>query len=156
MVKRMQSFQSTRCVLLGRKISRNTYGIKCLSLFSTTYSSQQHKRNPSGRITESESFLQSFCFSSTFNTTVDVKLQQWAEKELPRQCVEIGHHVLLDEFQSLIEREQKTRSHDPITDDLKMQVLHACRTRHQWDAKALDSLVRITRSFPLIPCLFDE
>ncbi|UJR32977.1 hypothetical protein I4U23_020440 [Adineta vaga] len=75
-----------------------------------------------------------------FNTTVDVKLQQWAEKELPRQCVDIGHQVLLDEFQSLIEREQKSRSHDPITNDLKMQVVEACRTRHQWDTKALDSL----------------
>ncbi|CAF3995872.1 unnamed protein product, partial [Adineta steineri] len=75
-----------------------------------------------------------------FNTTVDVKLQQWAEKELPRQCVNIGHDVLLDEFQGLIEREQKSRSYDPITNDLKMQVVQACRTRHQWDTKALDSL----------------
>ncbi|CAF4266666.1 unnamed protein product, partial [Rotaria sordida] len=75
-----------------------------------------------------------------FNTTVDVKLQQWAEKELPRQCVHIGHLVLLDEFQGLIEREQKSRSYDPITNDLKMQVVQACRSRHQWDSKALDSL----------------
>ncbi|CAF3784747.1 unnamed protein product, partial [Adineta steineri] len=52
----------------------------------------------------------------------------------------IGHDVLLDEFQGLIEREQKSRSHDPITNDLKMQVVQACRTRHQWDTKALDSL----------------
>ncbi|CAF4864028.1 unnamed protein product, partial [Rotaria socialis] len=36
---------------------------------------------------------------SDFNTTVDVKLQQWAEKELPRQCIDIGQFVLLDEFQ---------------------------------------------------------
>jgi optic atrophy protein 1 len=71
---------------------------------------------------------------------VDVKLQQWTEKILPRQCVDIGHRVLLDEFQGLIEREQKSRSYDPITNELKMQVVQACRTRHQWDAKALDSL----------------
>ncbi|CAF1567306.1 unnamed protein product [Rotaria magnacalcarata] len=75
-----------------------------------------------------------------FNTTVDVKLQQWAEKELPRQCVHIGHLVLLDEFQGLIERDQKSRSYDSITNDLKMHVVQACRSRHQWDAKALDSL----------------
>lgn len=80
-------------------------------------------------------------FFSGFNTTVDVKLQQWAEKELPRQCVHIGHLVLLDEFQALIERNQKSRSYDPITDDLKMHVVQACRSRHQWDVKALDSLV---------------
>ncbi|CAF1401347.1 unnamed protein product [Adineta steineri] len=75
-----------------------------------------------------------------FNTTVDVKLQQWTEKELPRQCIHIGHLVLLDEFQGLIERDQKSRSYDPITNDLKMQVVQACRSRHVWDAKALDSL----------------
>ncbi|CAF1291467.1 unnamed protein product [Adineta ricciae] len=75
-----------------------------------------------------------------FNTTVDVKLQQWAAKELPRQCIQISHLVLLDEFQSLIERDQKSRSYDPITNDLKMHVVQACRSRHQWDAKALDSL----------------
>ncbi|CAF3486281.1 unnamed protein product [Rotaria socialis] len=75
-----------------------------------------------------------------FNTTVDVKLQQWAEKELPRQCVHIGHLVLLDEFQGLIERDQKSRSYDSITNDVKMHVVQACRSRHQWDAKALDSL----------------
>ncbi|CAM4775508.1 unnamed protein product [Rotaria magnacalcarata] len=77
---------------------------------------------------------------SDFNTTVDVKLQQWAEKELPRQCIDIGQFVLLDEFQNLIEREQKSRSNDPITSDIKLQVVQECRTRHQWDAKALDSL----------------
>ncbi|CAF3280429.1 unnamed protein product [Rotaria socialis] len=77
---------------------------------------------------------------SDFNTTVDVKLQQWAEKELPRQCIDIGQFVLLDEFQNLIEREQKSRSYDPITNDIKLQVVQECRTRHQWDAKALDSL----------------
>ncbi|CAF0737863.1 unnamed protein product [Adineta ricciae] len=75
-----------------------------------------------------------------FKTTVDVKLQQWAAKELPRQCIQISHLVLLEEFQSLIERDQKSRSYDPITNDLKMHVVQACRSRHQWDAKALDSL----------------
>ncbi|CAF4231212.1 unnamed protein product, partial [Rotaria magnacalcarata] len=52
----------------------------------------------------------------------------------------IGQFVLLDEFQNLIEREQKSRSNDPITNDIKLQVVQECRTRHQWDAKALDSL----------------
>lgn len=79
--------------------------------------------------------------SSGFNTTVDVKLQQWAEKVLPRQCIQIGHQVLLEEFQMLIEREQNSRSYDPIANDLKMQVVQACRSRHQWDTKALDLLV---------------
>lgn len=84
--------------------------------------------------------MQNFIFSD-FNTIVDVKLQQWAEKILPRQCVDIGQSVLLDEFETLIEREQKSQSYDPITNDLKTQVVQECRTRHQWDSKALDSLV---------------
>ena len=84
-----------------------------------------------------------FSIASGFNTTVDVKLQQWAEKELPRRCVAIGQRVLLDEFQSLIDRELKKAPHDPIADDLKTQVVQACRTRHQWDTKALDSLVSL-------------
>lgn len=99
-----------------------------------------HKLNQSGREI-GFIFLIINPFSRGFNTTVDVKLQQWTEKELPRQCVQIGHLVLLEEFQSLIEREQKSRSYDPITNDLKMHVVQACRTRHQWDAKALDLLV---------------
>lgn len=81
---------------------------------------------------------------------MDVKLQQWAEKELPRQCVQIGHQVLLEEFQALIERDQKSRSYDPITHDLKVHVVQACRSRHQWDTKALDSLVR---PLALLECL---
>ncbi|CAF1258064.1 unnamed protein product, partial [Didymodactylos carnosus] len=76
----------------------------------------------------------------SFNTIVDVKLQQWAEKELPKQCVEIGQLVLLDEFRKLIDREQKSRQYDPIGDELKLSVVHSSRTRHQWDSKALDSL----------------
>ena len=68
-------------------------------------------------------------------------MQQWTKKELPHQCVEISHHVLLDELQNLIEREQKSRSYDPIANDLKLQVVQVCRTRHQWDVKAIDSLV---------------
>ena len=26
---------------------------------------------------------------SSFNTTVDIKLKQWAEKQLPQKCVEV-------------------------------------------------------------------
>lgn len=62
---------------------------------------------------------------------------------MPRQCVRIGHLVLLDEFQALIEREQKSRSYDPIADDLKLQIVQECRSRHQWDAKAVDLLVKL-------------
>lgn len=80
-------------------------------------------------------------FSRGFNTIVDVKLRHWAEKELPRMCIDIGHRVLLDEFQNLVEREQKSPSHDPIANDLKLHVVQASRSRHQWDSKALDSLV---------------
>lgn len=86
-------------------------------------------------------------FFRIFNTTVDVKLQQWAEKELPKQCVAIGQRVLLDEFQNLIAREQQSRTYDPISNELKKEVVEACRSRHKWDNKALDSLVNDSLSF---------
>lgn len=77
---------------------------------------------------------------------VDVKLQKWAEKELPKLCVEVGQKVLLEEFKNLIEREHRSRSYDPIASDLKFEVVQAAQSRHQWDTKALESLVKETIS----------
>ena len=78
---------------------------------------------------------------------VDVKLQQWMEKELPKQSVALGHRLLIDEFENLIERKRKSSNHDPITSDLKVKVVNACQARHQWDHKALDSLVKFDSIF---------
>lgn len=78
---------------------------------------------------------------SDFNTMIDVKLQEWTDRELPSQCVTLGHRVLLDEFQNLIEQEQNKSSNDPIANNLKNHLVQTCRSQHRWDSKALDSLV---------------
>lgn len=39
-----------------------------------------------------------FNFAGTFNTTVDIKLRQWAENQLGRKCVEAGWETLQERF----------------------------------------------------------
>lgn len=144
----------------GKRIYRNISGQRCQTLCSMIFSQQLLKLNQSGRKTRFffQISKEKIYWFSGFNTTVDVKLQQWTEKELPRQCVRIGHLVLLDEFQALIEREQNSRSYDPIANDLKLQVVQECRSRHQWDAKAVDLLVKFdvcfNNSSKLLPFVF--
>jgi hypothetical protein len=144
MVSDLSIISSIEIVLFsGKKFYPNISGQQCRVLFSMMFLPPLLKLSHSGKTLVPPSFFTLISFFSGFNTTVDVKLQQWAAKELPRQCVHIGHLALLDEFQALLEREQKSRSHDPIAYDLKMQVVQVCRSRHQWDTKALDLLVRI-------------
>ena len=40
--------------------------------------------------------------AGTFNTTVDIKLKQWAESHLGQKCVEVGWETLQDQFTGLI------------------------------------------------------
>ena len=63
-----------------------------------------------------------FCFcilSGTFNTTVDIKLKQWAESQLGLKCVEVGWETLKEQFNSLMEKSKKSKDHDDIFDSLK-------------------------------------
>ncbi len=97
----------------------------------------------------------------SFNTTVDIRLKHWAEKELPKLCVnvslvfkkkhllinnvylQVGTQVLLQEFEKLILKDQSKKAHDTILDSLKIAIKNSANTRHNWDEKALDSLVNI-------------
>ncbi|XP_025080779.1 dynamin-like 120 kDa protein, mitochondrial isoform X2 [Pomacea canaliculata] len=79
--------------------------------------------------------------SGTFNTTVDIKLKQWADVQLPKKCVEVGWDTLHEEFsQLLLKGKKKLGEDDEIFDKLKMAVIETCKTRHQWENKAEDSL----------------
>ncbi|KAK3104830.1 hypothetical protein FSP39_011133 [Pinctada imbricata] len=78
--------------------------------------------------------------SGTFNTTVDIKLKQWADAMLPRKCVEVGWDTLHDEFLKFVERDKKSKHHDELFDQLKLAVIEASKNKHQWDNKAEDSL----------------
>ena len=57
--------------------------------------------------------------TGTFNTTVDIKLKNWAENQLGVKCVEVGWECLKDQFQMLMEKAKKSKDHDDIFDNLK-------------------------------------
>uniref|UniRef100_A0A0L8GMK4 Dynamin-like GTPase OPA1, mitochondrial n=2 Tax=Octopus bimaculoides TaxID=37653 RepID=A0A0L8GMK4_OCTBM len=76
----------------------------------------------------------------TFNTTVDIKLKQWADSLLPKKCVLVGWNTLHEEFGKLMDREDRLKEHDNIFDQLKLAVKDASRKRHEWDVKAEESL----------------
>ncbi|XP_074653841.1 dynamin-like GTPase OPA1, mitochondrial isoform X2 [Tubulanus polymorphus] len=78
--------------------------------------------------------------SGTFNTSVDIKLKHWADKQLPMKCVEVGWDALQEEFKKFLEEHKKSKGHDSIYDNLKAAVCEESSRRHKWDDKAEDSL----------------
>ncbi|XP_076451675.1 dynamin-like GTPase OPA1, mitochondrial isoform X2 [Babylonia areolata] len=84
--------------------------------------------------------------SGTFNTTVDIRLKQWADVQLPKKCVEVGWDTLHEEFSKLLLGNSNSSSkrskgvEDDIFNKLKMNVIETCKTKHQWESKAEDSL----------------
>ncbi|XP_040205453.1 dynamin-like 120 kDa protein, mitochondrial isoform X1 [Rana temporaria] len=77
--------------------------------------------------------------SGTFNTTVDIKLKQWTDKQLPHKAVEVAWETLQEEFSRFM-TEQKGKEHDDIFDKLKEAVKEESIKRHKWNEQAEDSL----------------
>ncbi|XP_075427216.1 dynamin-like GTPase OPA1, mitochondrial isoform X5 [Ascaphus truei] len=77
--------------------------------------------------------------SGTFNTTVDIKLKQWTDKQLPHKAVEVAWDILQQEFSGFM-TEQKRKEHDDIFDKLKEAVKEESIKRHKWNEQAEDSL----------------
>ncbi|XP_067005370.2 dynamin-like GTPase OPA1, mitochondrial isoform X2 [Anabrus simplex] len=76
----------------------------------------------------------------TFNTTVDIKLKQWAEQQLPQKSVESGWEALQQEFEQFMERARMSKDHDDIFDNLKKAVVDEAMKRHSWEDKASEML----------------
>ncbi|KAJ8668085.1 hypothetical protein QAD02_009748 [Eretmocerus hayati] len=76
----------------------------------------------------------------TFNTTVDIKLRQWAEQQLPFKSVETGWECLQNEFQNFIIQARQSPDHDDIFDNLKNAVVEEAIVRHTWEDKASEML----------------
>ncbi|XP_035828627.1 dynamin-like 120 kDa protein, mitochondrial isoform X2 [Aplysia californica] len=76
----------------------------------------------------------------TFNTAVDIKLRQWADKQLPKKCVEIGWDTLHEQFSALLEQCKKSKEYDEVFDSLKAAVIQMAKDKHAWETKAEDSL----------------
>lgn len=77
--------------------------------------------------------------SGTFNTTVDIKLKQWTDKQLPNKAVEVAWETLQEEFSHFM-TEKKGKEHDDIFDKLKQAVKEESIKRHKWNERAEDSL----------------
>ncbi|XP_005601948.1 dynamin-like 120 kDa protein, mitochondrial isoform X3 [Equus quagga] len=77
--------------------------------------------------------------SGTFNTTVDIKLKQWTDKQLPNKAVEVAWETLQEEFSRFM-TEPKGKEHDDIFDKLKEAVKEESVKRHKWNDFAEDSL----------------
>ncbi|XP_034738453.1 dynamin-like 120 kDa protein, mitochondrial isoform X5 [Etheostoma cragini] len=77
--------------------------------------------------------------SGTFNTTVDIKLKQWTDKQLPHKALEIAWETLQEEFARFM-AEYKGKDQDDIFDKLKEAVKDESIKRHKWNERAMDSL----------------
>ncbi|CAH1972646.1 unnamed protein product [Acanthoscelides obtectus] len=78
--------------------------------------------------------------AETFNTSVDIKLRQWAESALPAQSVESGWETLKSEFKNFLKKASEAPDHDHIFDQLKGAVVNEAIHRHTWEDKASDML----------------
>ncbi|XP_072245470.1 dynamin-like GTPase OPA1, mitochondrial isoform X1 [Leuresthes tenuis] len=77
--------------------------------------------------------------SGTFNTTVDIKLKQWTDKQLPHKALEIAWETLQEEFARFM-AEYKGKDQDDIFDKLKEAVKDESIKRHKWNERAMDGL----------------
>uniref|UniRef100_A0A8C7P2T0 Dynamin-like GTPase OPA1, mitochondrial n=1 Tax=Oncorhynchus mykiss TaxID=8022 RepID=A0A8C7P2T0_ONCMY len=75
--------------------------------------------------------------SGTFNTTVDIKLKQWTDKQLPHKALEVAWETLQEEFARFM-AEYKGKDQDDIFDKLKEAVKDESIKRHKWNETAMD------------------
>ncbi|XP_049882110.1 dynamin-like 120 kDa protein, mitochondrial isoform X2 [Pectinophora gossypiella] len=72
-----------------------------------------------------------------FNTSVDIKLREWAESELPTQSIRAGREALREEFTELMSRGAEA---DPVYEPVKKEAVEEALRRHQWEDRAQDVL----------------
>lgn len=79
-----------------------------------------------------------------FNTAVDIKLKDWAEKLLCRKSLEIGQETLEQEFNNLMTSSSSSSSYpqddNDVFDCLRKEVLTEVKKRRRWDAEAENNL----------------
>ncbi|MFT7818844.1 dynamin-like 120 kDa protein, mitochondrial isoform X2 [Arapaima gigas] len=77
--------------------------------------------------------------SGTFNTTVDIKLKHWTDKQLPHKSLEVAWESLQEEFARFMS-EHRDKDHDAVFDKLKEAVREESIKRHHWNEQAEGSL----------------
>ncbi len=93
-----------------------------------------------GRVAKPTRPISTYNKTGTFNTTVDIKLKQWAENQLGAKCVEVGWETLREMFQGLVDKAKRSKDHDDVFDQLKEAVISEAMNRHQWEEKAAEML----------------
>uniref|UniRef100_A0A672HZ58 Dynamin-like GTPase OPA1, mitochondrial n=1 Tax=Salarias fasciatus TaxID=181472 RepID=A0A672HZ58_SALFA len=84
--------------------------------------------------------------SGTFNTTVDIKLKQWTDKQLPHKALEVAWETLQEEFARFM-AEYRGKDQDDIFDKLKEAVKDESIKRHKWNERAMDSLTHTKNTY---------
>ncbi|GBP29616.1 Dynamin-like 120 kDa protein, mitochondrial [Eumeta japonica] len=74
-----------------------------------------------------------------FNTSVDIKLREWAEGELPGASVRAGRDALREGFLELLKSRGENDT-DPIYEPVKRVAVEEALKRHQWEERAQDVL----------------
>lgn len=49
----------------------------------------------------------------------------------------------MQEFSKLLTKDVNKKNHDNLLDELKLSITESVSKQHQWDTKAMDSLVRL-------------
>nr|CAB3264565.1 dynamin-like 120 kDa protein, mitochondrial [Phallusia mammillata] len=82
----------------------------------------------------------------SFNTTVDIKLKQWADKPLPKVSIEVAKNTLLGEFSKVLDQsthdaeERHQGNSESIFGKLKIAVREEAVNRHSWNEGFVDTL----------------
>ncbi|XP_065195380.1 dynamin-like 120 kDa protein, mitochondrial isoform X2 [Sycon ciliatum] len=77
--------------------------------------------------------------ASNFNTRADIRLRNWANKDLPLLSVQAGWEVLLGNFAAALQPDGKDKQSDLFA-ALKEEVVKQCRSEHVAIADAVDRL----------------
>ncbi|CAK1594900.1 unnamed protein product [Parnassius mnemosyne] len=72
-----------------------------------------------------------------FNTSVDIKLREWAENELPTQSILAGREALKEEFTCLMSQSVDS---DAVYEPVKKAAVEEALSRHTWEERAQDVL----------------
>jgi hypothetical protein len=55
----------------------------------------------------------------------------------------VGTKTLMQEFSKLLTKDVNKKNHDNLLDELKLSITESVSKQHQWDIKAMDSLVSL-------------
>ncbi|ESO01448.1 hypothetical protein HELRODRAFT_82157, partial [Helobdella robusta] len=81
-----------------------------------------------------------------FNTAIDIKLKQWADKILPKKSIDVARETLLEEFLNLLTSSSAAATavaasnDNDVFHDLKKEIVEELKKRLKWDQQAINSL----------------